>query len=338
MTALKTDPSHLRQQLLALTAKPKRVIIDEIQKIPPLLDEVHHLIENHGFAFALCGSSARQLKRGHANMLGGRALRFEMTGLVSAECKDEFDLVRMINVGYIPRHYLHPDRAEQYLRSYISDYLKEEIMQEGLVRNIPVFSQFLSIAAMGDTEVLNFSTIARDCGVSSHTIKEHFTILADTLLGHFVPSFTKRPKRRTIQSPKFYFDDVGVVNALAKRKNLEPGSSLFGKAFENWVFHELHAWSRYSGAWLDISYWRLTTGVEVDFIIGDLDCAIEVKAKPKITSDDLKGLRELKQEHPQIGNRIVVSMEPTSRKTDDGILILSWSDFIQRLWQQKLIP
>ncbi|MCX6128472.1 MAG: AAA family ATPase, partial [Proteobacteria bacterium] len=225
-------PQLLREELLAMAEKPNRIVIDEIQKIPLLLDEIHFLIERHQYAFALCGSSARKLKRGHANLLGGRALRFELTGLSAAECGPEWNLEQMLNTGYLPRHYLNPDRSDAYLRSYVNDYLKEEIAAEGLVRNLPVFSEFLRMAALSDTEILNYSTIARDVGVSSPTIKEYFSILVDTLLGTELPAFIKRPKRRTKQAPKFYCDDVGSVNQLTNRTNLEPKQMAFGKAFE----------------------------------------------------------------------------------------------------------
>ncbi len=243
----------------------------------------------------------------------------------------------MLNTGYMPRHYLNPDRSESYLRSYVYDYLKEEIAAEGIVRNLPVFSEFLRIAALSDTEVLNYSTIARDVGVSSPTIKEYFTILVDTLLGKELPAFTKRPKRRTKQAPKFYFDDVGVVNQLAKRKQLEPKQMAFGKAFENWVFHEIHAYSRYSGAWHDLSYWHLSSGIEVDFIVGDLELAVEAKSSSRIHGDHLKGLRELKKEYPELKKSCIVCLEEKARITEDGILILPYKEFVERLWGNNLI-
>lgn len=176
------NPERLRQELRGMERRPQRVIIDEVQKIPVLLDEVHLLIEEDQIAFGLCGSSARKLKRGHANMLGGRALRFELTGLSAAECPD-FDLTQMLNAGYLPRHYLNPKRALTYLQGYVGDYLKEEIAAEGLVRNLAAFANFLAIAALSDTEPVNFTTIARDVGVSSQTVKDHFDILTDTLIG-----------------------------------------------------------------------------------------------------------------------------------------------------------
>ncbi len=315
---------------------PDWVVIDEVQKVPQLLDEVHWLIENRKVKFALCGSSARKLKRGHANLLGGRALKRELFGLTAHELGKDFQLEKMLNRGFLPNHFLHDD-YEDRLRSYCSDYLKEEIFAEGLVRNLPAFSAFLSAASFSDTEQVEFSNIASDVGVSAPTIRSYFEILVDTLIGEFVPAYRKRPKRRTQTSPKFYFFDVGVVNSLAKRGQLEAGSELFGKALENWIFHELRCFRAYRAPDLEISYWKLSEGREVDFICNNLECAIEVKSSGKISDRHLRGLRELKKEYPTVKRRIVVCGEETSRKSPDGIEILSVPDFIARLWGGDLL-
>ena len=331
------QPSLFREELLHNAPSAyQRVVIDEIQKIPLLLDEVHWLIENTNLAFALCGSSARKLRRGHANLLGGRAVRYELFGFVSQELGSEFELIKMLNHGYLPRHYLSSS-YEKLLRSYVNDYLKEEIAAEALVRNLPAFSHFLSAAALSDTELINYASIARECGVSQPAVKEYFQILIDTLMGTMLEGFRKRPKRRVIQAPKFYFADVGVTNYLAKRGKLIPGSELFGKAFENWVFHELNAYRVYSDIYYDLSYWRLASGVEVDFIIGDMQIAIESKSSAKITSDHLRGLRQLVADHPKIKRRIVVSSEARSRKTEDGIEILPYKIFAAQLWSGSIV-
>ena len=330
-----TDEPHLlRTEILPRSGK-NLVVIDEVQKIPLLLDEAQWLIENKKTVLILCGSSARKLKRGQANLLGGRALRYELTGLVSAEIGDNWDLVRMINNGYLPPHYAI-DNPWKSFEAYVGDYLKEEVASESLVRNLPAFSGFLPAAAISDTERINFSNIARECGVSVPTTQEYFQILVDTLLGRFLPAYVKRQKRRIVNAPKFYFCDVGIVNFLAKRKSLEPGNELFGKAFENWVYHELTACNLYTDASWDLSYWALSTGLEVDFIINDLECAIEAKASPKIGNDHLKGLRELKTEHPSVKRRIVVCLEKRTRLTSDGILILPVKEFTKRLWDGSL--
>ena len=223
------------------------------------------------------------------------------------------------------------DRPQRLLNAYVADYLKEEVAAEGLVRQLPIFSEFLNVAVLSDAELVNFSTIARDCGVSSHTIKGYFQILEDTLLGRWLPAYTKRPKRRVIAAPKFYFADVGIVNHLAKRGGVQPGSELYGKAFENWVFHELSAHNSYSEAFATLSYWRLASGIEVDFIVNDMQLAIEAKASRRITTDHLRGLRALVQDHPRVKQRILVCFEPKSYRTEDGIWVLPASEFCQRL-------
>jgi predicted AAA+ superfamily ATPase len=270
------------------------------------------------------------VRRGGANLLGGRAVRRELYGLTAAELRAEFDLDRLLNHGVLPRIYVS-ERPERLLAAYIADYLKEEVAAEALVRNLPVFSEFLNVAALSDGEMVTFTTIARECGVSSPAIKAYFGILEDTLLGRWLPAFTKRPKRRVIGSPKFYFADVGGVNHLARRGRLRAGSPLYGKAFENWVFHELSAHNSYSAAFAHLSYWRLASGIEVDFVVNDMELAIEAKATAKVTADHLKGLREVARDHPGIGERIVVCLEPKARRTDDGILVLPPSQFTKRL-------
>ena len=338
---LKTDelmrylraPSILREEAAALP-QDQLVVIDEIQKAPMLLDEIHWLIEEKGQKFALSGSSARKVKRGHANLLGGRAVRYELFGLNMREIGKSFSLGRFINNGPLPNHY-NADDAKLLIRSYVDDYLREEILEEGLTRNLPVFSDFLRVTAIGDTEILNMSNVARETGVAVSTVRDHYQILVDTLLGAFLPAFTNRPKRRTTQAPKFYFRDVGVVNHLAKRGQIETGSELFGKAFENWLFHELSTHSSYSESFYDLSYWRLAGGVEVDFILGDAEVAIEAKGKTRITSSDLKGLVQFQKDFPEVKHRIIVCLEPRARITDSGILILPYAEFIEGLWQEK---
>ena len=329
-------PELLRQELEAEAPEPgSQVVIDEIQKVPALLDEVHWLIENRGVHFALCGSSARKVKRGAANLLGGRAMRYELHGLSARELGRDFDLDRMLNHGYLPRIY-QASRPTRMLDAYIADYLKEEIAAESLVRDLPTFANFLDVAALSDGEIVNFSTIARECGVSSHTSKNHFQILEDTLLGRWLPAYRRRAKRRVIGAPKFYFVDVGVVNRLARRGELIAGSELYGKAFENWVFHELSAFMSYREVEGPLSYWRLASGIEVDFVVGNMQVAIEAKSSTRVTRDHLKGLRSLIVDHPEVERRIVVCREPRARRTEDGIEVLPAATFVRRLWDGDL--
>ena len=324
-----SQPHRLREELVANLES--FLVIDEIQKVPALLDEVHWLIENQGVVFGLCGSSARKLRRGHANLLGGRAVRYELFGLVSAELGDQFEIDRAVNQGWLPRHYL-ADEHRPLVRSYVNDYLKEEIAAEGLVRSLPDFADFLRIAAVGDTEVLNYSNIARECAVSAPTARSYYDILQDTLLGRYLPAYVRRAKRRVMHAPKFYFADVGVVNELARRGPLEQGSELYGKALESWVFHELSAYRAYSEEWFDLAYWKLSGGTEVDFVIGEAAVVIEVKATKRATSHHLKGLREMATDYPGLCQRILVCLEPRPRRTETGIDILPVREFARRLW------
>jgi predicted AAA+ superfamily ATPase len=333
LTELKSQPSRLRERLKSL--KSKFVIIDEVQKIPELLDEIHYLIEKEKIIFGLCGSSARKLKKSHANLLGGRALRYELFGLTSHELGKDFDLTKILNRGYLPTFYLENNYRSLH-RSYCADYLKEEIFDEGLVRKLAPFSQFLEFAALGDTEVLNFESFARDVGVSAPSIRSYFDILNDTLIGRFLPAYQFKPKRKLAKLPKFYFSDVGVVNHLAQRGEIRPRSELFGKALENWAHHELRAYLSYKQRDEAITYWKVHQSCEVDFIIGHMKAAVEVKASEKIHSEHLKGLRELKIDYPENKSRYVLSLEKTSRITEDGIHILSLNDFIKNLWSDKL--
>ena len=312
-----------------------QIVIDEIQKVPALLDEVHWLIENRGLHFALCGSSARKVRCGAANLLGGRAIRYELHSLTAGELGNEFDLSRMLNHGYLPRMY-EADRPARRLDAHVSDYLKEEVVAEGLVRSLPAFAGFLDAAALCDGEMINFSNIARDCAVSSPTAKAYFGILEDTMLGRCLPAWRKRRKRRLIHAPKFYFFDVGVVNRLARRGPLVPGSELYGRAFENWVFHKLSAFRAYRASDEDLHYWRTAGGTEVDFVLGDMRLAVEAKAGARIASHHLRGLRSLVDEHPEAGRRIVVCLEARARRTNDRIDILPAEVFVRHLWSGDL--
>lgn len=330
-------PELLREEVEAAgPGAGRQIVIDEIQKVPALLDEVHWLIENRGLRFALCGSSARKVKRGAANLLGGRAVRYELHGLTAGELGREFDLDRMLNCGYFP-HIYQAGRPRRLLDAYIADYLKEEVAAEGVVRSLPAFSDFLDIAAFSDGEIVNFSNIARECGVSSHTVKNYFGILEDTLLARWLPVYRKRPKRRVIGAPKFYFADVGLVNRLARRGKLLAGSEMYGKAFENWVFHELSAFLGYRECDVELCYWRLASGVEVDFVLGDMEAAIEVKSTERVHSGHLKGLCSLVADYPRTKRRIVVCREPRARKTNDGIEIMPAKTFVRVLWGGEIV-
>jgi uncharacterized protein len=332
------QPSLLREECLAAYGrgelKSQPVIIDEVQKIPDLLDEVHWLMENKGIRFLLCGSSARKLKRGRGNLLGGRAVRLVLHPLVFPEIPD-FSIQSAFNDGLLPPHYGH-ELARQKLEAYVGDYLKEEIVAEAATRNIPGFSRFLELAALSNGEIIQFTTIARDCGVSSPTVKAYYQILEDTLLGNWVPVYQKRPKRRIVHSPRFYFFDVGVVSFLTRRGQVEQGSELFGRAFEHFLFLELAAHSRYSGLSYPISYWRTASQLEVDFILGDHEVAIEVKGTPSARTHHWKGLLAFKEEY-KTRRSILVTCDPQPRLAPGDIEIFPWKVFLEDLWAGKII-
>lgn len=326
------NPEYLREVILA-NPKKKTIVIDEIQRLPILLNEVHWLIVNKNKQFILSGSSPRKILRSGANLLGGRALRYELYPLVSAEVPN-LDLNTALNQGLLPRHFLAKN-PQRLLSAYIDNYLKDEIVAEAKIRNIAVFAKFLTAAAFSNGEIVNFTNIATDCGVSSPTIKEYFQILEDTLLGRFVPVYQKRPKRRVIQSPKFYFFDVGIVNHLLKRSKIEQGTELFGSAFEHFIYMELNAHRHYSGLDYSISYWRTASQIEVDFILGENEVAIEVKSSDNISERHLKGLKAFMEEY-EVRQAIVVCTEPQARMVGN-ILILPWRAFLTRLWKKEIM-
>lgn len=330
---LNIDPSKLRQEV-EMMDEGSIVIIDEVQKIPALLDEVHWLMTNHDIHFILCGSSARKLRRCGANLLGGRAIREELFPLVSAEIPD-FDINRALNNGMIPRHYLvgNPQRR---LQAYIGDYLQQEIIAESIVRKLQSFTRFLEVAAISDSEIINYTNIAKDCGVSSKSVKEYFSILEETLLGYFVPAYTKTVKRRLIQSPKFYYFDVGIVNHLLKRTPLRPGTSEYGHAMEHLIIQELKAYLGYSHSEKQLTYWHtLDNKYEVDAIIGNAEYAIEVKSSNNASSSDTKGLKAFGEEHPN-AKLILISMDEYP-KMMNGIEVWPARQFLERLWENRMV-
>jgi len=325
-------PELLRQELMVCDAS-ELVIIDEIQKVPQLLDEVHWLIANKDLRFILCGSSARKLKRSGANLLGGRAIRNTLFPLVSSEIPD-FDLNVAINNGMLPRHYMISN-AKKRLQAYIGDYLKEEIMAEALTRNISAFNHFLEVAALSCGEIVNFSNIAAECGISSPTVKEYFSILSDTLIGYMIPAYRKVVKRKLIHAPRFYFFDVGISNFLLRRNKLEQGSPEYGKAFEHFIIQELYAYIKYRNDLYDLTYWRTKSGYEVDVILGDAEIAIEIKSSKEVHSHHLRGLRAFEEEYPK-ARKIVVSHEKNRRIVNE-IEIFPVMEFLELLWSDNIL-
>jgi len=326
-------PSLVRETILA-NPSIKTVVIDEIQRLPELLNEIHWLITNTSVKFIMSGSSARKILRTETNLLGGRALRYELLPLVSAEIPD-FDLEKALNHGLLPKHYLTA-QPKRLLAAYVGNYLKDEIVNEAKIRNINVFARFLEAAAFSNGEMLNYTNIAADCGVSAPTIKEYFHILEDTLIGRQVPVYQKKPKRKVIQAPKFYFFDISIVNHLLKRGIIEYKSEAFGHVFEHFIYQELYAHSHYAGLEYKISYWRTTSQIEIDFVLGNHEVAIEVKSSDNISDRHLKGLKAFMEEYEDVKQAIVVCTEPLPRLVNN-ILILPWQEFLKRLWNGEIM-
>ena len=328
----KQHPEEFRESLLRYPPETL-VIVDEIQKVPDLLDEVHWLMVEKGLWFILSGSSARKIKRSGANNLGGRAIPETLFPLVSAEIPD-FDLERAVQNGMIPRHYMVAN-ARNRMRAYIDLYLKEEIIEEALVRNVDEFVRFMEVAAIMDGEILNYENVASDCEVSANTVKAYYKILVDTLLGFEVPAYRKVIKRKLYKSPRFYYFDVGIANHLTKRYHLAPKTPEYGHAFEHLIMQEIVAYLGYTNSDEELTYWHTYENLEVDAVIGDARVAIEIKSKEHIDHDDKKGVTEFAKEHP-LAKQIIVSKDRISRRSGDVDLYYV-TDFFKALWAGEII-
>ncbi len=339
-TELTLRPAILRERVLA--ERPRLVVVDEVQKVPALLDEVHWMIENTRTRFVLCGSSARKLRHGAANLLGGRAVRFELFPLTAHEigipetaAEAQNLLGRLLNRGAIPSHFLarSPDRL---LRSYILDYIAEEIQAEALIRNVPAFARFLDTVALTHGQLVNYANIAGEAGVSPKTVREYFQILDDTLLGHRLPPWRRARSRRLIETEKYYLFDTGVVRALSGAQPREPATEEFGRAFEHFLIEDTRAYLAYSEKHLPLAYWRTSTGLEVDLIVGDLDLAIEIKARAGVDDRDTKGLRALCEDQ-KVRRAVLVSLDEAPRILASGIEVWPWQQYCQRLWAGQMV-
>ena len=324
---LSRTPVRLREEC---RPQDKIVIIDEIQKLPSLLDEVHFLIEEKGVHFLLTGSGARKLRRGGVNLLGGRAWTRHLQPLTSAELGEKFDLVKALNHGLLPSIYFSSS-PEDDLQAYVGTYLREEIAAEALTRNIPAFSRFLEIAALCNGQLLNYAKISNDAQVARSTVQEYFQILKDTLIAYELTPWKRSFKRKPLSTSKLYFFDCGIARYLQKRSSVRPGSPEFGELFETFIFHELAAYCDYHGT-LALNYWRSKSGFEVDFIL-DSKTAIEIKATKTVSAQDLKGLKMLKEEG-HLQKYVLVCMEKEPRSVD-GIEILPVDIFLKKLWSGK---
>ena len=334
---LSKNPSLLRERLLGKEEKilAKSIILDEVQKIPQVLDEVHWLIENKNLSFILCGSSARKLKRGQANLLGGRAWRYQLFPFVSAELKN-IDLLKALNHGMVPSHYLDEENYKKSLTAYVQDYLKEEVFNEGLVRNIPAFSRFFDAMGYSHGELTNYSNIARDCGVDAKTVREYYQILVDTLLAVRIEPFKKRQSRNVIISaPKYYLFDVGVSGILTKRHLEDNKGEDFGKAFEHFILMEINAYNSYSDSNFDINFWRTKSGLEVDFVLRKGEAAVEIKGSSRIDSRDLKSLKAFIEEYSP--KKAIVVCNEKEKRVNGKIQIMPWREFLYELWAGNIL-
>ncbi len=321
--SLSQNPGRLAEELMP---SDRVVVIDEIQRLPGLLNEVHRLIESRGVRFLLTGSSARKLRGGGVNLLGGRARTRHLHPLTRHELGKRFDLTQALTRGLLPSMYFSDDPKAD-LDAYAGTYLQQEVVAEGAVRNVPAFSRFLRVAALANATLVNFTNIANDAQVPRTTVYEYFEILKDTLILHEVPAWAASKKRKPIVSSKYYFFDVGVAGSLQGR-SVSPQTPEFGLAFETYLLQELKSHGDYvSGE--PVSFWRSTSGYEVDFLIGD-HTAIEVKAKANVGPHDLRSLRALGEERA-FKRLLCVSLEPRRRQVEN-ITILPYAQFLDRLW------
>jgi predicted AAA+ superfamily ATPase len=320
---LSQDPGRLAEEL---GTTKRDVVIDEVQRLPELLNVVHRLIEQRGVRFLLTGSSARKLRRGGVNLLGGRARTKYLHPLTARELGTHFDLGRAIANGLLPSVYFSDDpRAD--LEAYAGSYLQQEIVAEAATRNVPAFSRFLRVAALCNATIVNFTNIGNDAQVPRTTVYEYFEILKDTLIVHELPAWRKTARRKPIASSKLYFFDVGVVGALQGRR-FAPGTPEYGEAFETYILHELRSFGDYvSGE--PLAFWRSTSGYEVDFIIGD-HTAVEVKARQNLAPRELKSLEALAEE-ARLKRYLCVCLEPRRRRIG-RVQVLPYREFLEALW------
>ncbi len=333
-TMLLTAPERLIQMIPPDCREP--VIIDEVQRVPELLNEVHRLIEQEKrqkkLRFILTGSSARKLRGKGVNLLAGRALTRFMHPLTVQELGNDFSLDTSLRFGHLPAIYSEPDPAD-YLASYIQTYLREEVQQEGLTRNLQVFARFLEAASFSQGAVLNISEVARECGAGRKLVEQYFYILEDLLLAYRLPVFTKRARRRMVSHPKFYFFDAGVYRAIRPRGPLDRPEEIDGVALETLVFQELLAVNDLHRLGYELFYWRTSNGREVDFVLyGEAGIiAIEVKRAAKIRAKELRGLKAFGRDYPMASLYLFYGGD--TRMYIDNITLIPVEEALQQLVQ-----
>ncbi len=333
-----SSPEQFRKdvEFQILKNKVKYVFIDEIQKIPELTNEVHFLIEKYKSKkvhFILSGSSARKLKRGHANLLGGRAILKKLYPLHSQELKDHFDLATALQFGTLAGIYFEETSLKiEKLYSYLDLYLKEEIAQEGLVRNLDLFNRFFDIVALYCAEIINYTNISRECGVSVKTVQNYFSILNETLLSYELPAWDKSLKKQLSKHPKFYMCDNGITNAILKNLKDELHPEVRGKLFEQWLINEIKNLSVYLQTGHDFHFWRTERGeFEVDLILSKKSkpqYAIEIKAKKKLIKKDLAPLLEFQKENPKA--KLLLLYEGEQAYQEGDITILPYTEVFSK--------
>ena len=334
---LSKDP-HLLYRELATLSPGSWAVIDEVQKVPELLDEVHRLIEGHGLRFVLSGSSARKLRRGGVNLLAGRAVTTSMFPLVSAELSFEFDTERALRFGMLPMA-VTTDAPQDYLRTYADTYLVQEIQAEALTRNIGAFARFLEIAARQNGQVTNATGIARDAGTNRRTVQNHFKILTDTLVGYRLPAWKLKSATKQVREAKFYFFDSGVARALGGRLAYPPTSEELDPLAETFVLNELRAWLGYSGAGYGLWYWRSYDGVEVDVLCETVDgfVAIEIKASTRWEKRFNRGLHRVAEDIGKERTKCHGVYLGDRAALWDDVQVLPLVDFLKRLWAGEII-
>lgn len=319
-----------------ISPKDTIVAVDEVQKLPSLMDEIHSLIgKNKKLRFVLTGSSVRNIKKTHTSLMAGRARQMQLLPFSYIELKKHgFDLNNFLSFGGLPPVSLSSNPWEE-LKDYTGEYLREEIMTSAFVRKIENYSRFLTFAAKTNGQVLNFEALARDAFIPARTIRDYYDLLEETMLGYVLPPYKKKISRKEVSTSKFYFFDIGVCNSIIKRKEIKEKTEAFGEAFEHFIFLELKNYQLQSRADWELAFWRTHLGNEVDFVLGDGEVIIEVKSSKKIIFDDLKGLQKF-SENQKVKRKILVCREENSRKIDD-VEILPWQFFLEQLWKGRMI-
>jgi predicted AAA+ superfamily ATPase len=330
------EPGRFRQEVLLHLRRHGNggvVVVDEIQKVPSLLDEVHDLIETYDARFILTGSSARKLKRGAANLLAGRALTHRLFPLTYEELGSDFDLERALRLGTLPYLWETSERqalAADFLRSYADTYLREEVQAEGLVRDLGPFVRFLDVAALNDGQVASYSTVARDCGVSVKTVQGYYEILEDTFLAYRLPAWTRSERKRLVSHPRYYLLDPGVTNALTQSLGRSLNAEVRGRRFEQWVVTTLWALIAYRKLELGLHFWRTHDGAEVDLLVTrgqEVLAALEIKNGARLLRRDLRGLRRFAEDYPNVPRWVIVPRGP-ARVREGDVIVTTLPDFV----------